>query len=134
MPGISFYLEEEEMRKEKSIVWVVMAIFVVASMLLASCAPATTATEAPPAVTDAPTDVATEPATGEATEAPAATGEATEPAVDRNYSPEIPDPTEPVTITFASFNDLETPFWQGMRDEFEAVHPNIKVEFEVTTR
>ena len=118
------------MRKEKSIVWAVMAIFVVASMLLSSCAPATTATEAPPAATDEPTEVATD-ATGEATEAPVATGEATEPAVDRNYSPEIPDPTEPVTITFASFNDLETPFWQGMRDEFEAVHPNINVEFQV---
>ena len=110
------------MRKEKSIVWVVMAIVVVASLVLASCAPATTATEAPPAATDVATEAPA--ATGEATEAPAATGEATEPAIDRNYSPEIPDPEEPVTVTFANFNDMETPFWQGMREEL-ALAPSL---------
>jgi multiple sugar transport system substrate-binding protein len=124
MPGISPYSEEEDMRKEKSIVWSVIALLVVASMLLVSCAPAT------PAETEAP-EVTEAPATEAATEASATEAPATEPAVDRNYSPEIPDPTEPVTITFASFNDLETPFWQGMRDEFEALHPNINVEFQV---
>jgi ABC-type glycerol-3-phosphate transport system substrate-binding protein len=131
MPGISPYSEEEEMRKEKSIVWGIIVLLVVASMLLASCAPATpAATEAPPAteaMTEAPTEAATEASATEAATEVAAT----EPAIDRNYSPDIPDPTEPVTIRFASFNDLETPFWQGMRDEFEAVHPNINVEFEV---
>ena len=94
MLGISFYPEEEEMRKRKSLLWTVIGLLVVTSMLLASCAPAATAapTEAP-VVTEAPTEVATEaPATSAATEAP------TEAAIDRNYSPDIPDPTEPVTV------------------------------------
>jgi multiple sugar transport system substrate-binding protein len=100
-------------------------------MLLSACggAAATQAPAAtePPAATQAP---ATEPPA--ATEAPAgaATEAPTEAAIDRNYSPDIPDPTEPVTITFANFNDMETPFWQGMKEEFEAEHPNIKVEFQ----
>src|SRR5215204_4220699 len=118
MPGITFYPEEEEMRKERSIIWAVIALLVVASMLLASCAPAT------PAPTEAPVVATEAPATGAPTEAP------TEAAVDRNYSPDIADPTEPVTISFANFNDLETPFWQGMKEEFESIHPNIKVEFQ----
>src|SRR5215207_264475 len=118
------------MRKEKSLVWLVTALLVVMSLLLASCAPQ--ATEAPPA--QEPTEAPAEP-TEAATEAPVATGEATEApateaAIDRNYSPDIPDPTEPVTVTFANFNDLETPFWQGMKEEFEAVHPNITIEFQ----
>jgi multiple sugar transport system substrate-binding protein len=128
MPGISFYLEEEEMRKKTSLVWAVTGLLVVVSLVLASCAPATSAPTQPPA--QEPTEAPAEP-TGAATEPPVATGEATEPAVDRNYSPEIPDPAEPVTVTFANFNDMETPFWQGMKEEFEAVHPNIKIEFQV---
>lgn len=132
MPGITFYSEEEEMRKERSLVWAVTALLVVMSLVLTACGgqPTAAATE-PPA--QEPTEAPAEP-TEAATEAPAATdaptGEATEPAIDRNYSPDIPDPTEPVTVTFANFNDLETPFWQGMKEEFEAVHPNIKIEFQ----
>jgi multiple sugar transport system substrate-binding protein len=120
------------MRKKRSLVWAITGLLVVASLVLASCAPqATTAPTQPPAqqATEAPAEP-----TEAATEAPAATGEATEApteaAIDRNYSPDIPDPAAPVTITFASFNDLETPFWQGMRDEFQAIHPNITVEFQ----
>src|SRR5215207_8674847 len=129
MPGITFYSEEEEMPKKRSFVWAVIGLFVVLSLVLASCAPQATA-----APTQPPAPQETEPPV-EATEPPAATEAATEPAateaaIDRNYSPDIPDPAEPVTITFANFNDMETPFWQGMKEEFEAVHPNIKVEFQ----
>jgi alpha-glucoside transport system substrate-binding protein len=69
--------------KKKSLLWSVMSIAVLASMLLASCAPATT--EAPPATeapateapaTEAPTEAATESPTEAATEAP------TQPAAD----------------------------------------------------
>ena len=108
------------------------ALALSALLVLTACGgqPTAAATE-PPA--QEPTEAPAEP-TEAATEAPAATdaptGEATEPAIDRNYSPDIPDPTEPVTVTFANFNDLETPFWQGMKEEFEAVHPNIKIEFQ----
>jgi multiple sugar transport system substrate-binding protein len=118
------------MRKERSTMWAVTVLLVVVSMLLASRGGAATqapaATE-PPAATQAPATeppAATEAPTGAATEAP------TEAPIDRNYSPDIPDPTEPVTITFASFNDLETPYWQGLKAEFEAAHPNITVEFQ----
>ena len=116
------------MRKERSLVWVVTVMLVVSSMLLASCggAPATQAPAAtePPAATQP--SAATEPpaATEAVTEAP------TEAAIDRNYSPDIPEPAEPVTVTFASFNDLETDYWQGLKAEFEAAHPNITVEFQ----
>src|SRR5215203_7249118 len=113
--GQTIYPEEEEMRKEKSLVWLVTALLVVMSLLLASCAPQ--ATEAPPE--QEPTEAAPAEPTEAATEAPVATGEATEVAateapIDRNYSPDIPEPAEPVTVTFANFNDMETPFWQGM--------------------
>ena len=115
------------MRKEKSILWAVLALFVVASMLLASCAPATPAPTEAPEVTEAATEAGTEapvtePATAEATEAVIEPGE--------DYSPEI-QISEPVTITFANFNDMEgSAYWETLRAEFEATHPNIKVEFQ----
>ena len=46
-----------------------------------------------------------------------------------NLSPEIPEPTEPVTITFASWVN-ETPMMNELRDRFQEVHPNITVEFQ----
>ena len=99
MPGITFYSEEEEMPKKRSFVWAVTGLLVVLSLVLASCAPqATAAPTQPPAAQE------TEPPV-EPTEPPAATEPATEPAateaaIDRNYSPDIPDPAEPVTITY----------------------------------
>src|SRR5688500_1180437 len=127
MPGISHYSEEEEMRKERSLVWAVIGLLVVVSLVLASCAPAPAAEPTqPPAQepTEAPVEATEPPATTEA-----ATEAATEVAAGEDYSPEIVV-DEPVTITFASFNDLETPFWQGLREDFQALHPNITVEFQ----
>ncbi len=46
-----------------------------------------------------------------------------------NLSPDIPDPTEPVTITFASWVG-ESEILQGLRDQFQELHPTITVEFE----
>ena len=40
-----------------------------------------------------------------------------------------PEPTEPVTITFASWVN-ETPMMNELRDRFQEVHPNITVEFQ----
>lgn len=126
MPGTLFYSEEEEeMRKKKSFVWAVSALLVVASMLLASCGAPATPTEPPAqAPTEAPSE-ATEPAaTAEATEAPAfdITGE--------NYSPDIPDPTEPVTVTWATWINTDTPFWQETIAAFQELHPNITIEVQ----
>ena len=117
------------MRKRKSLVWSVLGLFVVASMLLAACGGATAAPTQPPVQ-----EVTEEPAepTEAATEAPEATEAATEVAAGEDYSPEIVV-DEPVTITFANFNDMEgSNFWETLRAEFEATHPNIQVEFEVT--
>jgi len=46
-----------------------------------------------------------------------------------NLSPEIPEPTEPVTITFASWVN-ETEMMPMLRDRFQALHPTITVEFQ----
>jgi multiple sugar transport system substrate-binding protein len=137
MPGISPFSEEEEMRKERSTIWAVIALLVVASMLLSACGPKATeapATEAPPVVTEAPTEAATsaptEAPTTAATEA--ATAAATEAAVSGNvdYSPDIPDPTEPVTVTWSTWVNTDSPFWKQTIADFESVHPNIKIEVQ----
>lgn len=45
-----------------------------------------------------------------------------------NLSPEVPEPSEPVTISFASWvGDSE--ILMGLRDQFHELHPNITVEF-----
>lgn len=46
-----------------------------------------------------------------------------------NLSPEIPEPTEPVTVTFASWVN-ETPMMALLRDNFQELHPNITIEFQ----
>jgi ABC-type glycerol-3-phosphate transport system substrate-binding protein len=46
-----------------------------------------------------------------------------------NLSPEIPEPTEPVTITFASWVN-ESPMMTMLRDQFQQLHPNITVDFQ----
>jgi ABC-type glycerol-3-phosphate transport system substrate-binding protein len=124
MPGILLYSEEEDMRRKNSFVWAVLGLLVVVSLMLASCAPQAAPVATQPAAED-PTEAAVD-ATEPAAEA---TAEATEAPVGEDYSPDI-QITEPVTITFASFNDLETPFWQSLRDQFQATHPNITVEFQ----
>src|SRR6266508_1888697 len=113
MPGISFYSEEEEMRKKRSFVWAVTGLLVVASLVLASCAPQ--ATEAP--ATEAPA----------ATEAPGATDV---PITGENYSPDIPEPAEPVTVTWSTWVNTDTPFWKSTIAAFEQVHPNITIEVQ----
>ena len=47
-----------------------------------------------------------------------------------NLSPGIPDPSEPVTITFASWVAGASETMQAMREEFQALHPNITVDFQ----
>ena len=124
------------MRKERSSVWAVTVLLVVASMLLASCggaaptqAPAATeapATQAPATEAPAATDAATEaPAATE----PAATGA---PVVieGENYSPDIAEPAEPVTVTWSTWVNTDTPFWKATIEAFHKVHPNITIEVQ----
>ncbi|HEX2992627.1 MAG TPA: extracellular solute-binding protein [Anaerolineales bacterium] len=131
------------MRKERSLVWAVTALLVMMSLVLSACGgqptaaatepPAQEPTEAPAepteAATEAPTGEATEAPTGEATEAPAATGE---PVVitGENYSPDIPEPAEPVTVTWATWVNTDSPFWDATIAAFEEVHPNITIEVQ----
>ncbi|HYO30404.1 MAG TPA: sugar ABC transporter substrate-binding protein [Thermomicrobiales bacterium] len=46
-----------------------------------------------------------------------------------NLSPGIPEPAEPVTVTFASWVN-ESEMVVRLRDEFQALHPNITIEFQ----
>src|SRR5215211_6566890 len=43
-------------------------------------------------------------------------------------SPDIPDPTSPVTISYQTWQDTTTENFQGMLNQFHELHPNIKVE------
>jgi len=135
------------------------SLFMVLALVLSSCAPAatqepaaqptqadagtapeptaTTAEEAQPTATTA----AAEPtAAAEGEETP--TGEAAEgtPQVFPtssvgqdldlgNLSPDVPAPTEPVTITFASWVGGGAT-WQALAEEFNALYPNITIEFQ----
>lgn len=47
-----------------------------------------------------------------------------------NLSPGIPDPTEPVTIGFASWVAGGSETMAAMRDQFQTLHPTITVDFE----
>src|SRR5213083_3007128 len=44
-------------------------------------------------------------------------------------SPDIKDPSQPVTITFASWVG-SSPLMQKLSKEFHEIHPNISVKFE----
>lgn len=46
-----------------------------------------------------------------------------------NLSPDIPEPSEPVTISFASWVGSSATL-QSLRDQFHELHPNITVNFE----
>ncbi len=46
-----------------------------------------------------------------------------------NLSPDVADPTEPVTITFASWVN-ESPMMTMFRDQFQELHPNITIDFQ----
>jgi ABC-type glycerol-3-phosphate transport system substrate-binding protein len=90
----------------------------------------------PAAATEPPVQEATEPA-GEATEP---STEATDPAAEptpavmeitgENYSPDIPEPAEPVTVTWMTWYNTDTPFWRGTIEAFQEVHPNITIEIQ----
>jgi multiple sugar transport system substrate-binding protein len=43
-------------------------------------------------------------------------------------SPDIPDPSSPVTISYQTWQDTTTETFQGFLNQFHELHPNIKVE------
>src|SRR5688572_17638353 len=42
-----------------------------------------------------------------------------------NLSPDIADPSEPVTISFASWHTANSPAFDALREQFQELHPNI---------
>lgn len=121
----------------------VFSLLIIAAFLLSACAPAATPqapTQAPPP-TEAPTQPPppTEAPVAAPTEAPteAAPAPTSAPEVSPtqemevlNYSPDIPDPSEPVVVTFASWVHSEGDYWGQMADAFHKIHPNITIEFQ----
>ena len=47
-----------------------------------------------------------------------------------NLSPDIADPSEPVTISFMSWVAGTSETLKSLREQFQGIHPNIKVDFE----
>src|SRR3954465_11351094 len=47
-----------------------------------------------------------------------------------NLSPDIADPSEPVPISFMSWVAGTSNTLKALRDQFQELHPNIKVDFE----
>jgi ABC-type glycerol-3-phosphate transport system substrate-binding protein len=131
----------------------ILALLVI-SALLVSCSGAG-ATTAPTAVVQAePTEAMAEPEPTEAMAEPTATMAAAEPteamaepteaegeetggevvmptAVPRDPADisDIPEPTEPVEISFASWVGGGAA-WQTLAEQFHALHPNITIKFE----
>jgi multiple sugar transport system substrate-binding protein len=58
---------------------------------------------------------------------PAAIGEELDLA---NLSPDVPEPTEPVTVSFASWVGSNDGTLPTLRDQFQELHPNITIEFQ----
>ncbi len=109
----------------------ILLTVVVLFTLLAGCAGPAQPTTAP-AVEEpeqAPTEaVEAEPEAAAPTEAePAADDPA---AKDADFSPEIKQPDEPVTITFASWVHGEADYWESMAERFHELYPNITIEFQ----
>jgi ABC-type glycerol-3-phosphate transport system substrate-binding protein len=127
--------------RKPSILWVLFSLAMIAALLAACAGPAATEAPVQPAETEVMTEEpvmteeATEPPAPEETEpaAPAETEAAPTEAVaeGEDFSPDIPDPEEPVTVSFAFWGDPETPYWQSVTEEFQAAHPNITIEYQV---
>ncbi len=131
--------------RKPSLVRALLPLFIV-MLLLAACTGAPTEqdtdpTTAPEVEEVEPTEAveAEEPApeeeepaeaeTGEGEEAEEpTTGEETAGGEDMDFSPDIPDPEEPVVVTFASWVYGEA--WQALADQFHEIHPNITIEFQ----
>jgi ABC-type glycerol-3-phosphate transport system substrate-binding protein len=123
--------------RKPSLVRALWPILIIA-LLLASCTQGSTVPEAAPTaepaadVEEAEPGAAEEAEPSEAEEAEPGAAEEAEPGAaaegDLDFSPEIPDPEEPVVVTFASWVYAEG--WQSLADQFQEIHPNITIEFQ----
>lgn len=121
--------------RKHSLFGLVLSLLVIVTLVLSSCTTPTTeapAVEEPaaaepaveePAVVEEPTAEVVEP-----TAPPEEPTAEVAPAEDLDFSPDIPDPEEPVVVTFASWVYAEG--WQALADRFHEIHPNITIEFQ----
>jgi multiple sugar transport system substrate-binding protein len=105
--------------------------------LIAACGGGTPATNQP-TPSGAQPQPTSAPATAEATIAPTSAPEATagteaQPIGEQldlgNLSPDVADPNEPVTVTFASWVG-EQEGMQKLAEKFHELHPNITIDFQ----
>lgn len=123
---------EHRLRKP-SFWWAVLSVLLIATMLASCAAPATqppSPTQAP--VQPEPTQAPVQPTTPPPAEPTAVPVEPTQAGADLNYSPDVPDPTEPVTINFASWVHTGKPddAWEIIAKQFHEIHPNITIAFQ----
>lgn len=100
----------------------------------ASSAPASDDATSSAAASEAATASEAASASGAASEAAAASTEATsEPVGEQldlaNLSPDIPEPTSPVTVKFATWNS-ESEGLQKLVEQFQQLHPNITIDLQ----
>jgi multiple sugar transport system substrate-binding protein len=134
------------MRKPNRSVFTLLAMLVLLLPLIAACGGTPAANQ--PAPTDAQAAPTSAPA-AEATTAPAAEPTATTAGAEAaaeatadpqaqpigeqldlaNLSPGLADPSEPVTVKFASWVG-ETDTMQQLAEEFTELHPNISIDFQ----
>jgi multiple sugar transport system substrate-binding protein len=116
-----------------------LAILALLLPLIAACGgtAATPAATTPPASsgaqpTAAPAEATSAPA-AEATSAPAEPAATSQPIGEQldlaNLSPDIPDPSSPVTVKFATWNS-ESEGLRKLAEQFHELHPNITIDFQ----
>ncbi|RPI33879.1 MAG: sugar ABC transporter substrate-binding protein [Chloroflexota bacterium] len=113
----------ETRTRKSNFLWVLLSLFVIATMMISCVRQPATETAAPPAAgpTEAvePTEPEAQPTEAEVTD-------------DEDFSPDIPDPEEPVTISFASWvhSGNENDIWEILAARFHEIHPNITITFQ----
>ncbi len=110
----------------------ILALLTVVVTVMA-CAPAAPPPQPTAAPVEQPTQQPTEPPAAAPTEVPPKAAPEVPPTAEGldlgNLSPEVPDPSEPVVVTFASWVGGGST-WQGLAEEFHKLHPNITIEFQ----
>jgi len=118
-------------RNQKPSLLLVIVTLLTTVAMVAACAPAPATPQPTQAVVVEPTGVPTEvPTTApEPTTAPVVEPTPSGELDLGNLSPGVPDPAEPVVVTFASWVGGGEG-WQSLAAQFHELHPNITIEFQ----
>ena len=106
----------------------ILGIVLIASFVLAACAPAPAPAPAPQ-----PTQAPAAPAAAEPTAAPAAAEPTAAPAAPEPTAAPAAAEAKPVTINWWHITTAAEgkALWQKLADEYMAAHPNVKIEITV---